>query len=94
MNAPTRRNLSTLQQCGWRGSKAQPGDEVEEEAVGMVPMLESDGLAQDKWLPQPASWFGALKRALLFAHLQLCFLPHTSCGAGLMHWSTDPDNLT
>lgn len=51
----------------------------------MVPMLESDGLARDKWLPQPASWFDALKRALLFACFQLCFLLHTSCGAGLMH---------
>lgn len=59
MNAPTRSNLSMLQQCGWGGSKAQCGEEVEEEAVSMASMLVSNGLAQNKWLPQPASWFDA-----------------------------------
>lgn len=54
-------HLSTLQQCAWRGSEAQRGEEVEEEAVGMVPMLESRGLAQDKWLPHGLMLF---KRAL------------------------------
>lgn len=40
--------------------------------MGRVPVLENGGLAQDNWLPQPASWFDALKRALLFPCFQLC----------------------
>ena len=49
------------------GEKARPSlEEEEEQEVGMVPVLESSGLAQDKRLPQPALWFDALKRAPLF----------------------------
>lgn len=53
------------------GDESRLGMEEEGE-VGMVPVLEGGGLAQDERLPQPASWLGALKRALLFPCFQLC----------------------
>ena len=53
-----------------------------EEEVGMVPVLESGGLAQDEWLPQPALWFDALS---LLSAVPSCFLPCASCVAELMH---------
>lgn len=60
------------------GEEARPRLEEEEE-VGMVPVLESGGLAQDEWLPRPASWFYVLKRALLFPCFQLCPLGPPTC---------------
>ena len=40
--------------------------------MAAVAVLESGGLAQDEWVPQPALWLDTLTRALLFPCFQRC----------------------